>query len=154
MWSHMLYIYIFFTHKSGLCQLSNWPQQVAGCLIITILCMSLCSTVTAECAWNGGLKGSCSDSSIWVQHSCLIMSHRGGGNPSVTRRNRLLLNDAAHVVGNASVYVLCVCLRVSGVEALVRMSTWSRSLTCVDTWVQKTGETNIHFKKYFLSNEI
>lgn len=63
------------------------PQALMP-LIISILCVSLCSTVTLQrvCvffAWNGGLKGNRSDSSIWVQHSSLIMSHRGEGNPSV-----------------------------------------------------------------------
>lgn len=54
--------------------------------LISILWVSLCSTVTEASGYssrgNGGLKGRRSDSSsIWVQHSSLIVSHSGEGKP-------------------------------------------------------------------------
>lgn len=86
-WSQQQHRYIF-KQKSHLSEPSHTgPTSSILCMCV---CVSLCSTVTLQCvcvffAWNGGLKGNHSDSSIWVQHSSLIMSHRalrGGGNPS------------------------------------------------------------------------
>lgn len=59
-------------------------------LTVSILYVWLWSTVTAQCVcvffvWNGGLKGNHSDSSIWVQHSSLIMPHGGRGTPLYCR---------------------------------------------------------------------
>lgn len=75
------------------------------------MCLSNCNLHFAEChfaqrvwvfsVWNGGLEGNCSDSSIWDQHSALIMLHRGGRTTPQycwTWWRQLLLSDAAHVV--------------------------------------------------------
>lgn len=81
----------FFTQKSNVWQLSSCPHEFLCPLpTVSILYVWLWSTVTAQCVcvffgWNGGLKGNHSDSSIWVQHSSLIMPHGGRGTPLYCR---------------------------------------------------------------------
>lgn len=74
----------FLLSKHVFAQLSHEEMATESHPPSSILC-HFARGVCVFFTWNGGLKGSRSDSSICMLHSSLIMLHKGEGNPSVVQ---------------------------------------------------------------------